>query len=155
MPYKSKAQAAYFNIHRKELEREGVDVDEWNESTRGKKLPDHVKKEKKAGLFNGRQIPDAVLAAIRRGDYSLLSRMGSNGNKVKARQNAFPRMNSLPANTPNPREITPEQLSLGLPVRKPASPYDRSGYIHNDSHAGMILPSAQDIALWRNNPYIK
>ena len=39
MPYKSKAQAAYFNIHRKELERKGVDVDEWNDSSRGKKLP--------------------------------------------------------------------------------------------------------------------
>jgi superfamily II DNA or RNA helicase len=48
MPYKSKAQAAYFNIHRKELERQGVDVDEWNESTRGKKLPDKIKKEKTA-----------------------------------------------------------------------------------------------------------
>jgi hypothetical protein len=39
MPYKSKAQRAYFNIHRKELERKGVDVDEWNDSSRGKKLP--------------------------------------------------------------------------------------------------------------------
>ena len=39
MPYKSKAQAAYFNIHRKELERQGVDVDEWNKSSKGKKLP--------------------------------------------------------------------------------------------------------------------
>jgi hypothetical protein len=48
MPYKSKAQAAYFNIHRKELERQGVDVDEWNESSRGKKLPKHVSKEKTA-----------------------------------------------------------------------------------------------------------
>ena len=110
---------------------------------------------KKAGLFNGRQIPDAVLAAIQRGDSSLLSRMGINGNKVKARQNAFPRMNSLPTDTPNPRAITPEQLSLGLPVRRPAAPYDRSNYIHNDSHGGMILPSAADLALWRSNPYIK
>ena len=50
MPYKSLAQAAYFNIHRKELEREGVDVDEWNDSTRGKKLPKKLKK--KAGLLD-------------------------------------------------------------------------------------------------------
>jgi len=42
MPYKSKAQAAYFNIHRKELEKQGIDVDEWNESSRGKKLPEHA-----------------------------------------------------------------------------------------------------------------
>lgn len=39
MPYKSKAQAAYFNIHKKELERKGVDVDEWNKASRGKRLP--------------------------------------------------------------------------------------------------------------------
>lgn len=36
MPYKSKKQAAYFNIHRKELERQGVDVDEWNRASKGK-----------------------------------------------------------------------------------------------------------------------
>lgn len=39
MPYKSKAQAAYFNIHKKELERQGVNVNEWNSATKGKKLP--------------------------------------------------------------------------------------------------------------------
>ena len=40
MPYKSKAQAAYFNIHKKELERKGVNVNEWNKATKGKRLPD-------------------------------------------------------------------------------------------------------------------
>jgi hypothetical protein len=44
MPYVSKAQAAYFNIHKKELEHQGVDVNEWNASSKGKKLPEHVKK---------------------------------------------------------------------------------------------------------------
>ena len=39
MPYKSKAQAAYFNIHKKQLERQGVNVDEWNSKSKGKKLP--------------------------------------------------------------------------------------------------------------------
>jgi hypothetical protein len=39
MPYESKAQAAYFNIHKKELEKQGVDVDEWNASSKGKSLP--------------------------------------------------------------------------------------------------------------------
>lgn len=42
MPYKSKAQAAYFNIHRKELEKQGVDVDEWNSASKGKSLPEHT-----------------------------------------------------------------------------------------------------------------
>lgn len=44
MPYKSRAQAAYFNIHKKQLEKQGVDVDEWNKASKGKKLPKHTKK---------------------------------------------------------------------------------------------------------------
>ena len=39
MPYKSRAQEAYFNIHRKELEKQGVNVDEWNAASKGKSLP--------------------------------------------------------------------------------------------------------------------
>lgn len=45
MPYKSKAQAAYFNIHRKQLERQGVNVDEWNAASKGKRLPRKKKKK--------------------------------------------------------------------------------------------------------------
>lgn len=44
MPYKSKAQEAYFNIHKAELERKGVNVDEWNESSKGESLPERVNK---------------------------------------------------------------------------------------------------------------
>lgn len=44
MPYKSQAQAAYFNIHKKELESQGVDVDEWNAASKGKSLPKRAKK---------------------------------------------------------------------------------------------------------------
>lgn len=43
MPYSSKAQAAYFNIHKKQLERQGVDVEEWNRASKGKKLPKHAR----------------------------------------------------------------------------------------------------------------
>jgi hypothetical protein len=39
MPYKSKAQAAYFNIHKKSLEKQGVNVDEWNKASKGRKIP--------------------------------------------------------------------------------------------------------------------
>ena len=49
MPYKSRAQAAYFNIHRKRLEAQGVNVDEWNRASKGKRLPKKVKKRKKRG----------------------------------------------------------------------------------------------------------
>ena len=47
MPFKSKVQAAFFNTHRRELEKQGVDVEEWNRASKGKKLPKRVKKNKK------------------------------------------------------------------------------------------------------------
>jgi hypothetical protein len=50
MPYKSEAQRRYFNANRDKLEAEGVDVDEWNESSKGKKLPE--KAEKKSGIIS-------------------------------------------------------------------------------------------------------
>lgn len=42
MPYKSKAQAAFFNIHKSALEKQGVNVDEWNKASKGKKLPKYA-----------------------------------------------------------------------------------------------------------------
>ncbi len=45
MPYKSKKQEAYFNANRTELEKEGVNVDEWNKASKGKKLPERVSKK--------------------------------------------------------------------------------------------------------------
>jgi hypothetical protein len=57
MPYKSDAQRRYFNANRKELESQGVDVDEWNESSRGKKLPEKVKEKKS---FDFSTITDAA-----------------------------------------------------------------------------------------------
>jgi len=49
MPYKSKAQAAYFNANRDKLEEQGVDVDHWNEESRDKQLPNKVKGGPAAG----------------------------------------------------------------------------------------------------------
>lgn len=45
MPYKSLAQEKYFNANRKKLQAQGVNVDEWNKSSKGKKLPKRVKKK--------------------------------------------------------------------------------------------------------------
>lgn len=42
MPYVSDKQRKFFNANRKKLEAQGVNVDEWNESSRGKKLPEKV-----------------------------------------------------------------------------------------------------------------
>lgn len=47
MPFKSLAQAAYFNIHKKQLEKQGVNVDEWNAASKGTKMPEHTPKKLK------------------------------------------------------------------------------------------------------------
>jgi hypothetical protein len=45
MPYKSQKQAAYFNANKKKLEKQGVNVDEFNRKSKGKKLPKMAKKK--------------------------------------------------------------------------------------------------------------
>jgi Ni/Co efflux regulator RcnB len=44
MPFKSEAQRKFFNVHRSELEKQGVDVGEWNRASKGAKLPEHSRK---------------------------------------------------------------------------------------------------------------
>ncbi len=39
MPFKSLAQERYFNANRDKLEAQGVNVDEWNQASKGLKLP--------------------------------------------------------------------------------------------------------------------
>ena len=46
MPYRSQAQEKFFNANKKKLEKQGVNVDEWNKSSKGKKLPKRVNKKK-------------------------------------------------------------------------------------------------------------
>ena len=48
MPYKSLAQEGYFHTHAKQLAKQGVNIAEWDKSTKGKKLPKHV------GLLGGK-----------------------------------------------------------------------------------------------------
>lgn len=43
MPFVSKAQQGYFNTNRAKLEKQGVDVDEWNQASKGLKLPERKK----------------------------------------------------------------------------------------------------------------
>jgi len=42
MPYKSEAQRKYFNVHKQQLEKEGVNVSEWNKESKGMKLPGKI-----------------------------------------------------------------------------------------------------------------
>jgi len=45
MPYKSEKQRKYFNANRKKLERQGVDGDERNAASKGKKAKKKSKKK--------------------------------------------------------------------------------------------------------------
>lgn len=44
MPYVSNAQRGYFHAHKAELEKQGVNVSEWDKASKGKKLPKHSAK---------------------------------------------------------------------------------------------------------------
>ena len=48
MPFKSEAQRRYFEANKGKLEKQGVDVKEWEESSRGLKLPERTHKRKPA-----------------------------------------------------------------------------------------------------------
>lgn len=45
MPYVSEAQERYFNANRDKLEKQGVDVDEYNQASKGLSLPERAKKK--------------------------------------------------------------------------------------------------------------
>ena len=47
MPYKSLKQERYFNANRKKLEKQGVNVNEWNQASKGMKLPKSAKAAKR------------------------------------------------------------------------------------------------------------
>lgn len=52
MPYKSKKQEKFFNANRTKLEKQGVDVDEWNKASKGKKLPETAPSARKRSSSN-------------------------------------------------------------------------------------------------------
>jgi hypothetical protein len=47
MPYKSDAQRRFFHANEAKLKRQGVNVKEWDEATKGKRLPEKAKSKKK------------------------------------------------------------------------------------------------------------
>lgn len=46
MPFKSEAQRRYFEANKAKLERQGVDVKEWEDASKGMKLPERAPKSK-------------------------------------------------------------------------------------------------------------
>lgn len=53
MPYKSRAQERYFNANRGKLEKQGIDVDEWNQASKGMKLPMRKASKSRGGILSG------------------------------------------------------------------------------------------------------
>ena len=53
MPYKSEAQRKYFNVHKQQLEKEGVNVNEWNKESKVIKLPNKIVEAKIKKKKNG------------------------------------------------------------------------------------------------------
>lgn len=47
VPFKSDKQRKFFNINKGKLENSGVNVEEWNKSSKGKKLPKVAPNKKK------------------------------------------------------------------------------------------------------------
>jgi hypothetical protein len=100
MPYVSRAQAGYFHTHKAQLERQGVDVDEWDAASKGEHdLPMHTKTvdlgkkgsfEEKPGALHamlhvpeGEKIPAGKLAP-HPGDSPLLRRRKASAKGFKA-----------------------------------------------------------------------
>ncbi len=50
MPFASQAQARFFNANRAKLEKQGVDVDEWNNATDFNSLPERSMQSHKVDL---------------------------------------------------------------------------------------------------------
>lgn len=51
MPYASEKQRRFFNANRKKLKSQGVDVDEWNASSKGEDLPEKASMKKAAAVL--------------------------------------------------------------------------------------------------------
>jgi len=50
MPYVSAAQRGYFHAHKAELEKQGVNVNEWDQASKGQRgLPEHTDMKKEKG----------------------------------------------------------------------------------------------------------
>ena len=79
MPYKSQAQERYFNANRAKLQSQGVNVNEWNQSSKGLKLPKRAKSSKTSGQASHKKMKPAY-----KKEYSKFkSKLGLSGKETK------------------------------------------------------------------------
>lgn len=60
MPFKSQAQRGYFEANKSKLVKQGVNVKEWEKSSKGLKLPKRVTPGKKRGARPLRGVTDLL-----------------------------------------------------------------------------------------------
>lgn len=109
MPYASAKQQRFFNANRSKLEEQGVDVDEWNASSKGKKLPEKAKLKKSAA---------AVLMTVLQLN-NLKHAMDSLGLKPTPPGPKPPNKQRRPHVPLNPPPVTAQKP---VPTQKPADP---------------------------------
>lgn len=85
MPYSSDAQRRYFNANRAELTAQGVDVDEWNSASRGKKLPETSRGRKSKARVKRAAVSGKSTAATR----ALLARALAPVSRLEKKANAL------------------------------------------------------------------
>lgn len=69
MPYVSQAQAGYFHTHKAQLEKQGVDVNEWDQATKGKHLPKRAPAHAKGGTVEEANYATGGSVLPRSGDW--------------------------------------------------------------------------------------
>lgn len=138
MPYKSDAQRRYFNVpeNRNKLEAQGVDVDEWNESSKGKKLPEKVKE---ARCWEGYEPVSG------KKPYSEDSCQPVGTKKKKTDEKSASALGRLAAGVANVgNNLSAEDVALGLPVIGAGLGAGAGNLVHR--LAGVISPQEDEAA---------
>jgi hypothetical protein len=73
MPFNSQAQRRYFEANKAKLEKQGVDVDEWEESSKGLKLPERAPKSASKNGRNKATEERSPLLSLACGEEQLLA----------------------------------------------------------------------------------
>lgn len=117
MPYVSESQRKYFNANRKRLEAQGVDVDEWNDASRGLKLPKRVKKMSVAQKAAAMRW---ALQKVAKGGTSAGDRQSDFAESLRNRK--LDRLNALPEEATQPAAASAPTSGVPATIKRPSAP---------------------------------
>lgn len=139
MPYSSDRQRRYFNANRKQLESEGVDVDEWNKSSKGKKLPEKAKSAEVLGKLAAEGGDAAVASRLAALEEELAgSTLGTEG--VEAPAHMSPEQQERYSNQ---RMVDPSTETL-LRSQNQLSQRNRRNIDHLGRQPGELVPMSPE-----------